>query len=155
MKFLVTLFSPFPFSSCAYYQLFGVPWTIITGSGLDDLHLWELRLQLQLIRTAHIQWLCQTRFHSLLDYERLHFHWNRLLSDLRVGQLFIFHSPLVNTPQLNTELSYDWTTAESVSESLNDWRFTANQFVLAPSPLRLTARLFVFLNWSPAVIVLI
>jgi hypothetical protein len=30
---------------------------------------------------------------------------------------------------------------ESESESLYDWRFTSNQFVLAPSPLRLTARI--------------
>jgi hypothetical protein len=29
----------------------------------------------------------------------------------------------------------------SQSELLYDWRFTANQFVLAPSPLRLTARI--------------
>jgi hypothetical protein len=35
----------------------------------------------------------------------------------------------------------------SESELLYDWRFTANQFVLAPSPLRLTARnLFFYLN---------
>jgi hypothetical protein len=32
------------------------------------------------------------------------------------------------------------------SESLYDWRFTANQFVLVPSPLRLTARIFSQLN---------
>jgi hypothetical protein len=32
--------------------------------------------------------------------------------------------------------------SESESELLYDWRFTANQFVLAPSTLRLTARLF-------------
>jgi hypothetical protein len=43
---------------------------------------------------------------------------------------------------------------ESESELLYDWRFTANQFVLAPSPLRLTARI-IFLNWAPMVIVLI
>jgi hypothetical protein len=33
---------------------------------------------------------------------------------------------------------------ESESELLYDWRFTANKFVLAPSPLRLTARIFFF-----------
>jgi hypothetical protein len=36
--------------------------------------------------------------------------------------------------------------SESESELLYDWRFTANQFVLAPSPLRLTARFFSQLN---------
>jgi hypothetical protein len=35
--------------------------------------------------------------------------------------------------------------SESESELLYDWRFTANQFVLTPSPLRLTARI-VFLK---------
>jgi hypothetical protein len=34
----------------------------------------------------------------------------------------------------------------SESELLQDWRFTANQFVLVPSPLRLTARYFFQLN---------
>jgi hypothetical protein len=37
-------------------------------------------------------------------------------------------------------------------ELLYSWRFTANQFILAPSPLRLTARIFL-LNWTPAVTV--
>jgi hypothetical protein len=31
--------------------------------------------------------------------------------------------------------------SQSQSESLYDWQFTANQLVLAPSPLRLTARI--------------
>jgi hypothetical protein len=42
---------------------------------------------------------------------------------------------------------------ERERELLYDWRFTADQLVLAPSPLRLTARIS-FLNWTPAVIVL-
>jgi hypothetical protein len=49
---------------------------------------------------------------------------------------------------------YSNPTPESESELFYDWRYTANQFVLAPSPLRLTARIC-FLNWRPAVIVLI
>jgi hypothetical protein len=48
----------------------------------------------------------------------------------------------------------DYSTRESASELLYDWWYTANKFVLAPSPLRLTARIF-FLNWTPAVIFLI
>jgi hypothetical protein len=35
-------------------------------------------------------------------------------------------------------------TSESESELLYDWRFTANQFVLIPSPLRLTTSNFIF-----------
>jgi hypothetical protein len=34
--------------------------------------------------------------------------------------------------------------SESESELLYDWRYTANQFVLAPSPLRPTTRIFIF-----------
>jgi hypothetical protein len=49
-------------------------------------------------------------------------------------------------------LRLPWTTtvllSESESELLYDWRFTANQFVLAPSRLRLTHRLFSQLNTS-------
>jgi hypothetical protein len=35
-----------------------------------------------------------------------------------------------------------FTVSESESELLYDWRFTPNQFALAPSPLRLTDRTF-------------
>jgi hypothetical protein len=43
-------------------------------------------------------------------------------------------------------LSHDCnlTQLESESELLYDWRFTANQFVLATSPLRLTTNTFIF-----------
>jgi hypothetical protein len=45
--------------------------------------------------------------------------------------------------------------SESESELLYDWQFTANQFVLATSPLRPTTRIFIFqLNtcgYSPSV----
>jgi hypothetical protein len=34
--------------------------------------------------------------------------------------------------------------SQSESELLNDWKFTANQFVLAPSLLRPTTRIFIF-----------
>jgi hypothetical protein len=34
--------------------------------------------------------------------------------------------------------------SKSASELLYDWRFTPNQFVLATSPLRLTASNFIF-----------
>jgi hypothetical protein len=85
--------------------------------------------------------------HSLLDYECLHFCRNWLGSDLRVSHFFSFRCQLVNTPQLNTEFSWDCRKielSESESELLYDWRFTANQFVLAISPLRLTTNNFIF-----------
>jgi hypothetical protein len=41
------------------------------------------------------------------------------------------------------------TESESESELLYDWRFTANHFVLAPSPLRITTRDFFFLRLNP------
>jgi hypothetical protein len=37
---------------------------------------------------------------------------------------------------------------------LYDWRLTANHFVLAPSPVRLTTRDF-FFNWALAIMVLV
>jgi hypothetical protein len=40
----------------------------------------------------------------------------------------------------------DWKRPKSKSELLYDWRFKANQFVLAPSPSRLTTRDFFQLN---------
>jgi hypothetical protein len=42
--------------------------------------------------------------------------------------------------------------SKSKSKLLYDWRFTANQFILAPSPLRITTR--VFCNWTLAVMAL-
>jgi hypothetical protein len=47
-------------------------------------------------------------------------------------------------PRLHTG-EFFWSRCESQeSELLYDWRFIANQFVLAPSPLRLTARILFF-----------
>jgi hypothetical protein len=48
-------------------------------------------------------------------------------------------SPAGYCPQLTLRLA-----AISESEPLCDWRLTANQFVLAPSPLRLMIRYFFF-----------
>jgi hypothetical protein len=51
-----------------------------------------------------------------------------------------------------------WTGAESESgsgsELLYDWRYTANQFPLAPSPSRLTARFFFFILTSTVVVLI-
>jgi hypothetical protein len=61
----------------------------------------------------------------------------------------IFLPFLVPSPwNLGTQLKLFLAESESESESrlLYDWRFTANQFVLAPSPLRLMARIFFQLN---------
>jgi hypothetical protein len=58
----------------------------------------------------------------------------------------------------STVLYCDWLGSESESESelLYDWRITANQFVLATSPLRLTTSNFIFqlntCDYSPYVI---
>jgi hypothetical protein len=43
-------------------------------------------------------------------------------------------------------VSNDFKGYKPKSELLYDWRFTANQFVLGPSPLRLTNRVFFHLN---------
>jgi hypothetical protein len=53
-----------------------------------------------------------------------------------------------NSPQLDYSLPCitQLTDSQSESELLYDWRFTANQFFLAPSPLRLAARIFFLFN---------
>jgi hypothetical protein len=54
-------------------------------------------------------------------------------------QMRQYHKRLTERPFSQSEL-----------ELLYDWRFTANQFVLAPNPLRLTTR-DIFVNWTIAV----
>jgi hypothetical protein len=44
-----------------------------------------------------------------------------LCSDVRIGHLFIFRFPLVNTPQLKTELCYEYRMIELSHEWLNPW----------------------------------
>jgi hypothetical protein len=71
--------------------------------------------------------------HSLLDHERLS-------STVTNGER------LITAHALNSLMTSVWRItppeSESESELLYDWRYTANQFVLAPSPLRLMARIF-------------
>jgi hypothetical protein len=43
-----------------------------------------------------------------------------------------------------SDFTSEFTASESESELLYDWRFTANQFVLATSPLSPTTRNFIF-----------
>jgi hypothetical protein len=45
-----------------------------------------------------------------------------------------------------SQLLLNWVLTNSESETLYDWRFTVNQFVSAPSPLRLTTSIFFQLN---------
>jgi hypothetical protein len=54
----------------------------------------------------------------------------------------VSHSRVVTIRRIYRNWTLNWTVSQSESESLYDWRFTDNQFVLAPSPLRLTARYF-------------
>jgi hypothetical protein len=81
---------------------------------------------------------------SLLDYACLLFCCDWLRSDLRIGHLRITKN--------KWRMKNHFRGRER--ELLCDWRYTVNRFVLAPSPLRLTARIF-FLNLTPAAIVLI
>jgi hypothetical protein len=54
----------------------------------------------------------------------------------------ISHQP----PILLTAVSRPSCKSKSKSKLLYDWRFTANQFVLASNPLRPTTRIFIQLN---------
>jgi hypothetical protein len=66
---------------------------------------------------------------------------------------FLFNHLGMPTLQNSTQFSNAYSPFPQ-SEILYDWRFTANQFVLAPSPLRLTAKIL-FFNRTPVVILLI
>jgi hypothetical protein len=63
-------------------------------------------LQLQSTIPTHNQWLRLAPFLTGLRVSSLLRDW--LGSDLRIGYFFSFRCPLVNNPQLNTELNY-WT----------------------------------------------
>jgi hypothetical protein len=67
--------------------------------------------------------------YHLLDYECILFHCGLLGSDSRVGHFFSFRYPLVNTPQLNTQLCYDWT----------GWQLQYNWLARMTSALRMTS----------------
>jgi hypothetical protein len=71
--------------------------------------------------------------HSLLDHERLLFRCD----EWRATNHCSHPELLLNELQTESE-------SESESEILYDWRFTANQFVSATSPLRLTTSNLIF-----------
>jgi hypothetical protein len=82
--------------------------TNINGFWIGWLDLFALLLQSLLITINYDSLQSMTvcdSLHSLLGYECLPFHCDWLGSDLRIGHFFSFHCPLVNTPQLNTQLS--------------------------------------------------
>jgi hypothetical protein len=58
--------------------------------------------------------------------------------------------PPLTPPSESESVTTTSGPAKSESKLLYDWRFTANQFVLAPNLLRLTTR--VFFNWILAII---
>jgi hypothetical protein len=69
--------------------------------------------------------------------------YGSVTSSASVVRWLTLHSWTFNS-LTNAEWLNSRTNSESESESLYDWRFTANQSVLALSPLRLTARFFFF-----------
>jgi hypothetical protein len=98
-------------------------------------------LQLQPIITAHKRWLSKTGsipYWTTSVFSSTVTDW--LGSDLRISYFFIFRCPLVNTPQLYTELlncllnslTTDWlteSTLESKSQSKSQLRLTVSQSV--------------------------
>jgi hypothetical protein len=59
---------------------------------------------------------CLRLISFLLDDERLLFHYDRFTN----RYFFSFHCPLVNTPRLNSQLSYEWIL-------VHDWRLRTNK----------------------------
>jgi hypothetical protein len=75
----------------------------ITGSAFDDWIYWHFYFnynQLWLLKSMTVS----DSLHFLRNHEGLLFHYHLLGSDLRIGHFFSSRCPLVNTPQLNTEL---------------------------------------------------
>jgi hypothetical protein len=74
--------------------------------------------------------LLSFRDKSLLagDLNAKHLFWNSVVSNPSGAKL------------LNLLHIYEFEIKCAHSELLYDWRFTANQFVLAPSPLSITTR---------------
>jgi hypothetical protein len=92
-------------------------------------------LQLQSTMTAHNQWLSTT---LSIPYWAKSVFSSTVTNDKRRIAVRTLNSFL----RLN-----NWTPeseSESESELLYDWRFIANHFVLATSPLRLTTSNFIF-----------
>jgi hypothetical protein len=75
------------------------------GFWIGWLNVLALLLQLRPTITAHNPWLRLALFLTGLRASSLLRDW--LGSDLRVGHFFSFWRQRVNTPQLNTELSYE------------------------------------------------
>jgi hypothetical protein len=93
----------------AYCHVSGVPWRIITGSGLDDWIYW--RLVLQSITTAHNEWLPKMR--SIPYWTTRVFYCDWLGSDLRIG-----HFPYESLTKNHTSLLIcEWITSEWISLS--------------------------------------
>jgi hypothetical protein len=102
-------------------QVWGVCVTNDNGFWIRWLDFIGTCLQLQPIMTAHNQWLPKTR-------------------SIPYWTASVFYSTVTNEERRIIAHSYE-------SELLYDWRFTANQLVLATSPLRLTTSiLFIQLN---------
>jgi hypothetical protein len=78
--------------------------------------------------------------------------WQRIFNTgtVRVSLNYTFQishiKSSLHNQTFNWELLLTILLSKSKSKSLYDWRFTANQFVLASSPLRLTTRDFFQLN---------
>jgi hypothetical protein len=84
-----------------------VPGSVTNNNGfwIGWLDLLALRFQLQRIIRAHNQELPKSRSIPYWTTSAFSSHCDWLGSDLRIGHFFSFRCGLVNTPQLNTELS--------------------------------------------------
>jgi hypothetical protein len=77
------------------------------GSGLDDWVYWSPSVAIALSYNQSEQFAINDSLHSVgLRVSSL--LRDLLGSDLRIGHFFSFRCPLVNTPQLNTEFSYEY-----------------------------------------------
>jgi hypothetical protein len=83
-------------------------------------------------------------FHEERNNSYPHFFICRLFNSRRASAMSELHFLHEKTAQAKDPLPKMPAESESESELRYDWRFTAHQFVLATSPLRLTTSNFIF-----------
>jgi hypothetical protein len=116
-------------------------------------HYMQVLSQSRLCKAVHVYLTC-----LMLQWQLSHLNDRKL--ERRVFSVYGLTLPYAANTFIFTIL-YDFRllgwpsrSQESASEILYDWRFIANQFVLATTPLRLTTKDLSFFNWALAAIVL-
>jgi hypothetical protein len=108
--------------------------------------------ELEIALIDHLEVVTTSNYNTVANFHTLHFTTTHAKSFKSAVASHFPVTDLNNGDSSATVLSYirsflhrlHCKSLTSESELLYDWRFTANQFVLATSPLRPTTRIFIF-----------